>query len=593
MHHNVKAVGKVIYTLGNLIKVAFDGDIVQGEIAYVQLENESLKAEVIEIEGKVAKIQVFEDTRGIKKGTPVIFTEEMLVVELGPGILGEIYDGLQNPLEKVADLTGLFLSRGCYLEALDRVKRWNFTPTCKVGDKLKRGDSLGHVPESHFTHQIMLPFSMWGSYTISWVIEPGSYTVDTVIAKVKDEKGQEVSLTMVQKWPVKFPLMEGTRKKASKILTTGLRVIDTMISLLKGGAACNPGPFGAGKTVTQQIISKYSNVDIVVIAACGERAGEVVETLKTFPTLVDVHSNQPLMNRTTIICNTSSMPVAAREASVYVGVTIAEYYRQMGLDVLLLADSTSRWAQAMREMSGRLEEIPGDEAFPAYLQSRIAAFYERAGALEMKSGKEGSVTILGAVSPAGGNMNEPVTQATMNVVGAFICLSRELSDMRRYPAIDVLKSWSKYNETVGEAMRGEMDLWYAWVVRAKKLLVDGDEIGRRMEVVGQEGTSMEDVITYLKAELFSFAYLQQNAFDPEDVYCSMEQQKLQFKLINEIFEADFCFDDADEAKKYFLKLQGKVKSLNSISFNSSHYKKILHEIEDELKNIANFQKSGA
>ena len=583
MHRDIMATGKVVFTLGNLIKVAFEGQVVQGEIAYVQLESESLKCEVIEIEGKEAKLQVFEDTRKIKLGTPVRFTRELLEIELGPGLLAEIYDGLQNPLEKVADISGLYLERGKYLEALDRVKRWEFKPTAKVGDVLKRGDTIGQVNESHFVHKIMLPFSFYGNYRITWMIGAGNYVVDEVIAKVVDESGREHNVMMVQRWPVKFPLIEGERVKAKKPLTTGIRIIDTMISLVKGGSACNPGPFGAGKTVTQQLISKYSNVDIVVLAACGERAGEVVETLKTFPTLMDVHRNQPLLARTCIICNTSSMPVAAREASVYVGVTIAEYYRQMGLDVLLLADSTSRWAQAMREMSGRLEEIPGEEAFPAYLASRIASFYERAGALQLKDGKEGSVTILGAVSPAGGNMSEPVTQATMNVVGCFICLSREFSDMRRYPAIDPSLSWSKYITTVADEWKSEIPEWGDWVLRCRKLIVEGDEIGRRMEVVGQEGTSIEDIVTYLKAELFSFAYLQQNAFEKEDAYCSIEQQKIHFTLMNRIFDVDFSFfQDGDEAKTFFLRLQNEIKNINYMKFDSEPYRSSLEVIRNEI-----------
>lgn len=583
MSHNIKATGKVVSALGNLLKVAFDGDILQGEVGFVQLENESLKCEVIEVDGKIAKVQVFEDTRGVKFGTPVHFTKQQLEIELGPGLLAQIFDGLQTPLEELADISGLFLPRGIQIEALDRVKRWDFKPVAKIGDLLTRGDTIGVVPESHFSHHIMLPFSMYGKYKLTWLKNPGSYPVDTVIAKVSDEKGKEIELTMVQKWPVKFPLMQGRRKKAAKPLVTGIRIIDTMIPLLKGGAGATPGPFGAGKTVTQQLISKYSNVDIVVIAACGERAGEVVETLKTFPTLMDVHSNEPLMNRTCIICNTSSMPVAAREASVYVGVTISEYYRQMGLDVLLLADSTSRWAQAMREMSGRLEEIPGDEAFPAYLASRIAAFYERAGAIDLKEGKEGSVTIIGAVSPAGGNFSEPVTQATMNVVGAFICLSREFSDKRIYPAIDPLFSWSKYLETFSHVLKSDVSEWESWVERARKFLKDGDEIGRRMEVVGQEGISLSDMIVYLKSELFSFCYLQQNAFDKEDAYCSLEQQKVQFRLMNTIFDKEFTFESHDDARSYFLQMQTKVKNLNFLNFESHAYQKFLVSLREEIE----------
>lgn len=583
MSHNIKATGEVVSALGNLLKIAFDGDILQGEVGFIQLENESLKCEVIEIDSKIAKVQVFEDTRGIKLGNKVLFTKQQLEIELGPGLLSQIFDGLQTPLEELADISGLFLPRGIQIESLDRVKRWDFKPVAKIGDILERGDTIGTVPESHFVHHIMLPFARYGKYQLTWIKSAGSYPVDTVIAKVTDEKGHEIELTMVQRWPVKFPLIQGNRKKATKALVTGIRIIDTMIPLLKGGAGGTPGPFGAGKTVTQQLISKYSNVDIVVIAACGERAGEVVETLKTFPTLMDVHSSEPLINRTCIICNTSSMPVAAREASVYVGVTIAEYYRQMGLDVLLLADSTSRWAQAMREMSGRLEEIPGDEAFPAYLASRIAAFYERAGVIELKAKKEGSVTIIGAVSPAGGNFSEPVTQATMNVVGAFVCLSREFSDKRIYPAIDPLFSWSKYLESFSDVMKEGVPEWKEWVERARQFLKEGDEIGRRMEVVGQDGISLQDMIVYLKSELFSFCYLQQNAFDKEDAYCSLEQQKVQFQLMNQIFDKEFTFETHDIARTYFLHLQTKVKNLNFLNFESHSYKKLLVTVQEELE----------
>lgn len=582
MSHNVKAHGKVTYVLGNLIKVEFEGAILQGEIGYVQLKNESLKAEVIEIDGRIAKLQVFEDTRGIKYGTPVTFTKELLEVELAPGLLSEIFDGLQNPLEKIADVSGIYLQRGTYIEPLDRVRRWDFQPVAKIGDVLVRGDTIGTVPESHFTHHIMLPFSRYGEYKLTWIAPSGSYTIDSVIAKVKGQDGKEVELSMVQKWPVKIPLIQGTKTKPTEMMTTGFRILDTLNPLVKGGTTATPGPFGAGKTVLQQGVSKYSNVDIVIIAACGERAGEVVETLKTFPELMDVHIDKPLMDRTVIICNTSSMPVAAREASVYVGVTIAEYYRQMGLSVLLLADSTSRWAQAMREMSGRLEEIPGEEAFPAYLASRIAAFYERAGVVRIKNGKRGSVSIIGAVSPAGGNFQEPVTQATLNVVGNFSCLSRELSDRRIYPSIDPDESWSKYIGVVAHQIGQELPHWLHWVEKAKRMIREGNEIGRRMEVVGSEGTSMHDIITFFKSQLLSFAYLQQNAFDPEDAYCSMDQQKRQFALINQIFDTEFSFENADEAKSFFLKLQTEVKALNFIRFPSERYEESFHNLEEKI-----------
>jgi len=460
------ATGKVVKAFGNLLQVAFEGSIRQGEVAMVKLDGIRLKSEVIEINGNEAKIQVFEDTRGVQLGTEVEFEGQLLEAELGPGLLTSILDGLQNPLEKVADAAGLFLPRGIYIDPLDRKRSWNYEPRAKVGQTVHRGDTLGTTLEGRFHHQIMVPFSFYGSYKITWVIGAGSYHVDTVVAKVVDEAGVEHSLTMVQRWPIKMPLTQGERIKPSKMLDTGCRIIDTQFPILKGGTFCTPGPFGAGKTVLQHHLSKYSAVDIVIVVACGERAGEVVEILREFPHLTDPHTGKTLMERTVIICNTSSMPVAARESSVYMGMTIGEYYRQMGLDVLVLADSTSRWAQAMREISGRLEEIPGEEAFPAYLASRIANFYERSGVLLLKNGSTGSITVGGAVSPAGGNFEEPVTQATLAVVGAFLGLSRARSDSRRYPAIDPLISWSKYIAEIAKVLDTQVAGWGKMVSKA-------------------------------------------------------------------------------------------------------------------------------
>ncbi|MBI2743481.1 MAG: V-type ATP synthase subunit A [Chlamydiales bacterium] len=579
------ASGKVVKAFGNLLHVVFQGDIRQGEVAVIRLGEVGLKAEVIEIVGNEAKIQVFEDTRGIHLGTPVEFTGHLLEAELGPGLLTSILDGLQNPLEKVADATGLFLSRGVYMPPLDRNRHWDYHPSVKVGDTVVRGDYLGFTMEGRFHHQIMVPFALYGVYTVTWVIKPGSYSIDTVIAKAVDEKGGEHSFTMVQKWPVKMPLSEGEKVKPTKMMDTGMRIIDTGFPVLKGGTFCSPGPFGAGKTVLQHHLSKYSSVDIVVIVACGERAGEVVEVLRTFPHLTDPHTNEPLINRTVIICNTSSMPVAAREASIYMGATIAEYYRQMGLDVLLLADSTSRWAQAMREMSGRLEEIPGEEAFPAYLSSRIAAFYERAGVLLMKHGKKGSLTIGGAVSPAGGNFEEPVTQATLSVVGAFLGLSRARSDARRYPAIDPLISWSKYIDVVAAELGQRVEGWDRMVKIAAKILREGDEIGKRMEVVGEAGISLNDMLTYLKSELFEFCYLQQNAFDKEDTYSPLERQIPLFKLVSRIFEIPFDFDNHDQARNFFLELQNEIKNTNFMPFKSEHYRNTFANAEKRVESV--------
>lgn len=576
------AKGVVAKAFGNLLHVRYEGNIRQGEVAMVEVDGVSLKAEVIEIVGHEAKIQVFEDTKDVKLNTPVQFQGDLLEAELGPGLLTSIYDGLQNPLEEVAKHSGFFLPRGVYLRSLDRNAHWDYTPQVKIGDVVQRGDTLGTTMEGRFRHHIMVPFKSYGTYTITWVIGSGSYTIDTVVARAKDEKGNEHAFTMTQKWPIKNALFHGEKIKPSKMMDTGLRIIDTQFPIIKGGTFCSPGPFGAGKTVLQHHLSKYSSVDIVVVVACGERAGEVVEMLREFPHLIDPHTGETLMTRTTIICNTSSMPVAARESSIYMGITIAEYYRQMGLDILVLADSTSRWAQALREMSGRLEEIPGEEAFPAYLASRIAAFYERSGVVSLKNGKMGSLTVGGAVSPAGGNFEEPVTQATLAVVGAFLGLSRERSDSRRYPAIDPLISWSKYVVDVTKELEAEVEGWGDMVKKAESFLRCGHEIGKRMEVVGEEGTAIDDMIAYLKAELYDFSYLQQNAFDKEDAYCPLKRQVVLFKLINHIFDLDFKFATHDEARQYFLSLQNKIKNMNFLAFDSDPYRKALHEIQNAI-----------
>lgn len=577
-------IGQVVSALGNLVQVKFESVILQGAVVFVECDNDLIKGEVIEIQGNHAKVQVFEDIKGLKVGNKVRFLDELLEIELGPGLLSQIFDGLQNPLNKMADASGLFLKRGIHINPIDRVKKWLFHPSIEIGQTCKRGDFLGFVKESRFDHQIMVPFKFYDNYTVVWLAEEDQYTIDEKIATLRDSNGVDHDVTMLQKWPIKQALIEGKKIAPRNLMTSGIRIIDTMTPLMQGATACSPGPFGAGKTVIQHLMAKYANVDVVVMCACGERAGEVVETLRTFPELVDVHTNDSLMNRTIIICNTSSMPVAAREASVYVGITVSEYYRQMGLNVLLLADSTSRWAQAMREMSGRLEEIPGDEAFPAYLASRIAAFYERSGCIQTNSKKIGSVTTIGAVSPAGGNIaSDPVSSATLAVVGAFICLSREFSDARKYPAIDSLKSWSKYLRQASVIKKAQSPNWYEWVVKARQIMQKGDEIGRRLQVVGQEGTNIEDIITYYKMELFSFAYLQQNAFDKEDVYSPSQRQEELFELIHKVFDAPFIFSESDEAKSFFLSLQNNIKNLNFTPFHSATYKESKKKIEEEIQ----------
>jgi V/A-type H+-transporting ATPase subunit A len=581
-HH---AQGRVVEAFGNLLHVAFEGCVRQGEVGFVSVEGAKLKAEVIEITDTVAKMQVFEETRGVKLGTPVTFTGDLLEAELGPGLLTSIFDGLQSPLEKVARETGYFLERGCYLPAIDRSHRWEFTPLAQPGAVLRRGQPFGKVPEGRFNHLIMVPFSLHQTVTLTWVAPPGNYTVEQVVAKAVDADGQEHAFTMLQKWPVKLALIQGDKSTATEMMDTGCRIIDTQFPILKGGTFCMPGPFGAGKTVLQHHLAKYSSVDIVIMVACGERAGEVVEVLKEFPHLIDPHTGKSLMARTVIVCNTSSMPVAAREASIYLGITMAEYYRQMGLDVLLLGDSTSRWAQAMREISARLEEIPGEEAFPAYLASRIAAFYERGGVVSDES-RTGSITIGGAVSPAGGNFEEPVTQATLAVVGAFLGLSRSRSDARRYPAVDPHISWSKYVEPVARQLDQECPGWGHMVRRAARLLRDADEIGKRMEVVGEEGTPISDLVRYLKGELYDFCYLQQNAFDAEDAYCPLKRQIPVFELMNKIFVAELDFASHSEARQFFNQLSNKLKNMNYLPFGSDSYRQSQMEVLSMLEPAA-------
>ena len=556
--------GKVVGINGNMVSVEFDGLVTLNEVGYVHIGDTKLKSEIIRIRGSVVQMQVFEITKGIRVGDEVEFTGDLLSVELGPGLLGRVYDGLQNPLPDLAEKAGYFLERGIYLNALPTETKWDFTPVAQIGDTLVRGDVLGTVPEGNFTHRIMIPFGMYGTYTLSSIKPAGQYTVHETIAEVTDERGNKHPLTMSFRWPVKRAIdCYAERLKPSETLVTKIRTVDTFFPVAKGGTYCIPGPFGAGKTVLQHATSRNAEVDIVIIAACGERAGEVVETLKEFPELTDPRTGRTLMERTVIICNTSSMPVAAREASVYTGVTLAEYYRQMGLDVLLLADSTSRWAQALREMSGRLEEIPGEEAFPAYLESYIAAFYERAGIVRLKDGSKGSVTIGGTVSPAGGNFEEPVTQATLKVVGAFHGLSRERSDARKYPAIHPLDSWSKYPSVLGTTQ----------VEYGRRMLRRGTEVEQMMKVVGEEGTSMEDFIIYLKGDFLDAVYLQQNSFDKVDDAVAVERQRYIYKLILRILGSQFSFNTKDEARAYFNKLRQSFIDYNYSPWESPEFKK--------------------
>ncbi len=561
--------GRITRISGNMVTVSFDSPVMQNEVAYIQHREERLKSEIIRVRGNLAEMQVYEDTSGLKVGEEVEFTGDLLSVELGPGMLGQIFDGLQNPLPDLAAQCGFFLKRGIYMEALSGSDAWDFTPVAKAGDRVRAGDRIGFVQEKMFMHYCMVPFSWEGFFEVVSVEQPGEFTKNQAIAHLKDEKGNVRPVSLCQRWPVKIPVRAYREKlKPTEPLVTKMRLIDSLFPVARGGTYCIPGPFGAGKTVLQQLISKHADADVVVIAACGERAGEVVETIKTFPTLVDPRTGHPLSDRTVIICNTSSMPVAARESSVYTAVTIAEYYRQMGLHVLLLADSTSRWAQAMREMSGRLEEIPGEEAFPAYLESHIASFYERAGLVRLSDGALGSVTIGGAVSPAGGNFEEPVTQATLKVVGAFHGLSRTRSDARRYPAIDPLISWSKYRSFIDPAQK-ERGQW---------LLRKGNDIAQMMKVVGEEGTSLADYSDYLKSEFFDFVYLQQNAFDPVDEATPKDRQAYVFAFIDRIIQSDFSFTNKDEALHFFQQLRQLFRGWNSAPWQSEEFERTEREI---------------
>ena len=583
--------GKIVAVNGNMITVAFDGAVAQNEVGYALCGDKRLMAEIVRVRGTRCDMQVFDATTDLMVDDKVEFSGELLAAELGPGMLTQVYDGLQNPLAdlakeaaKISKDAEYFLQRGMYLPGLPREKKWDFHPTAEVGAKVTAGDFLGWVTEGIFDnktmpgHKIMVPFALRGVYTVKSLAPAGDYTVTEDIATLADADGREVKVQMMQRWPVKVPIKCFTeRLEPTETLETTVRTIDTFFPVAVGGTYCIPGPFGAGKTVLQQTTARYAKVDVVISAACGERAGEVVETLKEFPEIKDPKTGQSLMKRTIIICNTSSMPVASREASVYTAVTLAEYFRQMGLNVLVLADSTSRWAQAMRELSGRLEEIPGEEAFPAYLESRIAAFYERAGRVKLKDGSCGSVTIGGTVSPAGGNFDEPVTQATLKVVGGFHGLSRARSDARRYPAIDPLDSWSHYNSVI------EQDR----VEALRRILRKGNEVGQMMKVVGEEGTSLADFTTYLKSEFLDAVYLQQNAFSDADATTPVARQKVMFDVVEKALLSTYGLESKEEMRKFFMDLQQTFIDWNDKPFATPEFEATKETLTKKIEEAAN------
>lgn len=544
-----------------------------------------LRAEVLRVLGAEADAQVYESTEGVGLGDPVEQTGRQLSVALGPGLLGGVFDGLETPLEALARDHGLFLPRGAVAPALDPSAKWAFTASVRVGDRVSGGDPIGSVPEGPIRHKIMVPFDRDDAQEVVWLRE-GVVTASDPVARLRDAAGRETAVTLAQDWPVRLPLPRylllrsaSERLYPDAPMLTSQRLIDTFFPVAQGGAACIPGPFGAGKTVLQNLISRHAEVDVVVVVACGERAGEVVETITEFPRLTDPRTGGSLMERTVIICNTSSMPVAAREASIYTGLTIAEYYRQMGLRVLLIADSTSRWAQAMRETSGRLEEIPGEDAFPAYLDSAIKGVYERAGVIRANDGAVGALTMIGTVSPAGGNFEEPVTQSTLAAVKCFLGLSAERAYKRFYPAVDPLLSWSRYHDQLAPWFAERMGPdWSRRVAAMTRLLERGEEVARMMQVTGEEGVTLEDFVARQAALFLDMVYLQQDAFDPVDASCPLDRQRALFDRVHAVVTRSYAFEDKEAARRHFTRMTGLFRNLNYAAAGSPEHEKLLAEI---------------
>ena len=569
----MKTTGKVTGIVSNLVTVTVDGPVAENELCYIDLSGTRLLAEVIKVNGDRASVQVFESTRGLKNGDKVEFLGRMLEVTLGPGLLSSIYDGLQNDL---TTMEGVFLKRGEYTEALDHEKLWDFTPIAKAGDKVIAADWLGEVKEGWLPHKIMVPFSFRGEYTVKEVAPAGEYNIDKVIAVLTDGAGEDVEVTMTQKWPVKVAIKNYREKpRPRRIMETGVRVIDTFDPIAEGGTGFIPGPFGCGKTVLQHAIAKQGEADVIVMAACGERANEVVEIFTEFPELIDAHTGRHLMERTTIICNTSNMPVAAREASVYTAMTICEYYRAMGLRCLLLADSTSRWAQALREMSNRMEELPGADAFPVDLSAIIATFYSRAGMVVLNNGQTGAITFIGTVSPAGGNLKEPVTESTKKAARCFYALEQNRADQKRYPAVSPIDSYSKYLEypEIIEYLNEKIEKgWVDKVLKAKNIVRRGKEMADQINILGDDGVPMSYHEAFWKSELIDFAFLQQDAFDDVDALCPMERQKFMLDLILDICDRSFEFEDFEQCRNYFKQLINVLRQMNYSEFDGEQFK---------------------
>ncbi len=579
----MKTTGKVTGIVSNLVTVQVDGPVAENELCYITLDGTSLMAEVIKVNGDRASVQVFESTRGLKNGDSVEFEGRMLEATLGPGLLSSVYDGLQNNLET---MEGVFLKRGEYTDPLDHEKLWDFTPLANTGDKVVAADWLGEVKEGWLPHKIMVPFTFKGEYTVKSVVPEGQYTIDNVVAVLTNEQGDDVNVTMTQKWPVKVAIKAYREKpRPQKIMETGVRCIDTFNPIAEGGTGFIPGPFGCGKTVLQHAIAKQGDADVIVMAACGERANEVVEIFSEFPELIDPHTGRHLMERTTIICNTSNMPVAAREASVYTAMTICEYYRSMGLKCLLLADSTSRWAQALREMSNRMEELPGADAFPVDLSSIISNFYARAGMVVLNNGQTGAVTFIGTVSPAGGNLKEPVTESTQKAARCFYSLEQNRADQKRYPAVNPIDSYSKYLEYPEIAAYLDEHVEKGWagkVQEAKNIVRRGRESYEQINILGDDGVPVSYHVSYWKSELIDFAFLQQDAFDEVDALCPLERQKFMLDLLLDICDKDFDFDDFEKCRDFFKELINDLRQMNYTKFQSKEFK----EYEDRISKLA-------
>lgn len=565
------------------------GRLMKNEVVYIRparAPGQRLKAEVLRVLGDQADAQVYESTAGVGLGDEVEQTGLLLSIRLGPGLLGQVYDGLQNPLEALAQGHGTFLPKGVAAPALPPGAKWTVTATRRVGERVRAGDVLATVPEGPILHKIMVPFALDEDWTIDW-IRDGSMTVDEPMARLKTASGAVRNVTLAQDWAVRQALPRhllrrgySTRLYPSEPMITTQRLIDAFFPVAQGGAACIPGPFGAGKTVLLNLIARHSDVDVVILVACGERAGEVVETITDFPRLKDPRTGGSLMDRTVIVCNTSSMPVASREASIYTGIALGEYYRQMGLRTLMIADSSSRWAQAMRETSGRLEEIPGEEAFPAYLDSAIKGVYERAGVIQTNDGSVGAFTIIGAVSPAGGNFEEPVTQSTLAAVKCFLGLSYDRAYKRFYPAIDPLTSWSRYRNQLAAWSAEHMGPdWMARVDEMISLLNRGDEIQRMEQVAGEEGISSDDYLASEAAKFVDMVFLQQDAFDAVDSSVSLERQKQTFNQVYAIATSRYEFASKEDIRTFFVKMTGLFKNLNYAAPGTPDFQRLSDEIK--------------